>query len=135
MGLRGVEDVPAGEQVPGLEDSPPCVDLGPLHRRQKKSKGSLQAFRFYLDELSSTQVEWNPWGGAMPEPEYVARSRVVTTSRVLLELAFGWQWYLGDRVTRQSLGLLEFQVPGHFCPVLRIPTGTRLPSCRGSRRQ
>ena len=37
---------------------------------------------------------------------------MVTGSRVLLESAFGWQWYLGDRVTRQSLGFLEFQVPG-----------------------
>lgn len=46
----------------------------------------------------------------------MARSRVVTASRVLLESAFGWQWYLGDRVTQQSFGLLEFQVPGPFPP-------------------
>ncbi|KAI8530371.1 hypothetical protein RHMOL_Rhmol11G0052900 [Rhododendron molle] len=66
---------------------------------RKASKGSLLAFRAYLDELSSIQVEWDPWSSVEAEPEYIARSRVVIASRVLLELAFGWQWYLGDRVT------------------------------------
>ncbi|KAI8572277.1 hypothetical protein RHMOL_Rhmol01G0185700 [Rhododendron molle] len=47
------------------------------------------------------EVEWAPWNDIVPEPEYVARSRVVTWSQVLLELAFRWQWYLGDR--RQHL--------------------------------
>ncbi|XP_058225789.1 uncharacterized protein LOC131334672 isoform X2 [Rhododendron vialii] len=107
---------PPENKCPDLRTLPRALIWGPPHRGQKKSKGSLQAFRVYLDELSSTQIEWNPWGGAVPEPEYVARSRVVTASRVLLESAFGWQWYLGDRVTRQSLGLSEFQVPGPLPP-------------------
>ncbi|KAI8522357.1 hypothetical protein RHMOL_RhmolUnG0000600 [Rhododendron molle] len=85
VGLRGAEDVPAREQVPSPEDVPSCHDLG---------------------------VNWDPWTSVEPEPEYVTRSRAVTASRVLLESAFGWQWYLGDRVTRQSLELDEFLVPG-----------------------
>ncbi|KAI8547556.1 hypothetical protein RHMOL_Rhmol07G0205400 [Rhododendron molle] len=62
------------------------------------------------------EVEWNPWRTSGPEPEYLAQSRAVTASRVLLESAFGWQWYLGDRVVRQSLGYPEFQVPGPLPP-------------------
>ncbi|KAI8547640.1 hypothetical protein RHMOL_Rhmol07G0211200 [Rhododendron molle] len=85
---------------------------GPLHRGKKKSRGSLLAFRAYLDELLSSQVEWDPWSTAGPEPKYLAMSRVVTTSRVILESAFGWQWFLRDRVTRQLIGSSEFIVPG-----------------------
>ncbi|KAI8563686.1 hypothetical protein RHMOL_Rhmol03G0128600 [Rhododendron molle] len=62
------------------------------------------------------EVEWNPWRNAEPEPEYVAKSRVVIAGRVLLESAFGWQWYLGDRMTRPSLGTSEFVVPGLLPP-------------------
>jgi hypothetical protein len=66
--------------------------------------------------LIAFQVAWDPWRGEGPEPEYLERSRAVTASRVLLESAFGWQWYLGDRVTRQSLGSSEFLVPGPLPP-------------------
>ncbi|KAI8530462.1 hypothetical protein RHMOL_Rhmol11G0060400 [Rhododendron molle] len=69
---------------------PRAMIWGPLDKGKKKSKGSLLAFRVYLDELSNTQVEWDPWSNVEPEPEYVARSRVVTASRVLLESAFRW---------------------------------------------
>lgn len=62
------------------------------------------------------QVEWKPWGGGMLEPEYIARSRVVITSRGMLESAFLWQWYLGDCVTRQSLDIPMFQVPRPLSP-------------------
>ncbi|XP_058192286.1 uncharacterized protein LOC131309706 [Rhododendron vialii] len=95
---------------------PRAMIWGPMYSGKKKSRGSLLAFRTYLDELSGTQVDWNPWSGAEPEPAYLAESRVVTASRVLLESAFGWRWYLGDRVTRQSLGALDFQVPGPLPP-------------------
>ncbi|XP_058216804.1 uncharacterized protein LOC131327676 [Rhododendron vialii] len=83
---------------------------------EKRGRGDLNGFRIYLDELRPSQVEWDPWRVAEPEPEYLARSRVVTASRVMLESAFGWQWYLGDRVTRQSLGHARFQVPGPLPP-------------------
>lgn len=36
----------------------------------------------------------------------------MTRGRVLLESSYCWQWYLGDRVLRQSLGLDAFLVPG-----------------------
>ncbi|KAI8568132.1 hypothetical protein RHMOL_Rhmol02G0173600 [Rhododendron molle] len=62
------------------------------------------------------EINWNPWGVAGVELEYLASSRAITASRVLLESAFGWQWYLGDRVTRQSLGYTAFQVPGPLPP-------------------
>ncbi|XP_058217462.1 protein MAINTENANCE OF MERISTEMS-like [Rhododendron vialii] len=102
---------PLENKCPDLRMLPRAMIWGPLHRGKKKSRGSLLAFRSYLDELSGIQVEWNPWSNVEPEPEYLARSRVVIVSRVLLESAFGWQWYLGDRVTRQSLGFLEYQAP------------------------
>ncbi|XP_058224951.1 protein MAINTENANCE OF MERISTEMS-like [Rhododendron vialii] len=107
---------PPENKCPNLRMLPRAMIWGPMYSGKKKSRGSLLAFRTYLDELSGTQVDWNPWSGAEPEPEYLAQSRVVTASRVLLESAFGWRWYLGDRVTRQSLGTLDFQVPGPLPP-------------------
>ncbi|XP_058219438.1 protein MAINTENANCE OF MERISTEMS-like [Rhododendron vialii] len=101
------------------------LDLGILPRAhiwskknmgEKKVRGDLNGFRIYLNELRPSQIEWDPWRVARPEPEYLARSRVVMASRVLLESAFGWQWYLGDRVTHQSLGFTEFQAPGPLPP-------------------
>ena len=53
------------------------------------------------------------------EAEFLPRSREVTRSRVLLECPLGWQWYLGDRVTRQSLGLPTFVVPGLLPPLVQ----------------
>ncbi|KAI8524803.1 hypothetical protein RHMOL_Rhmol13G0178100 [Rhododendron molle] len=82
----------------------------------KEGRGQLNAFRLYLDELRAEQINWNPWRVAGAEPEYLARSRAITASRVLLESAFGWQWYLGDRVSCQSLGYTAFQVPGRLPP-------------------
>lgn len=35
---------------------------------------------------------------------------------MLLESPFGWRWYLGDRVTRQSLGLPQPMTPGLLPP-------------------
>ncbi|KAI8568362.1 hypothetical protein RHMOL_Rhmol02G0192400 [Rhododendron molle] len=60
------------------------------------------------------EVHWDR--GAKLEAEFLARSQEVTQSRVLLECPLGWQWYLGDRVTRQSLGLPVFVVPGLLPP-------------------
>jgi hypothetical protein len=70
------------------------------------------------------QVHWGRW--ARVEAAYLSRSREVTRSRVLLECPLGWQWYLGDRVTRQSLGLPAFVVPGVLPPqVQRTGSYTR----------
>ncbi|KAI8542717.1 hypothetical protein RHMOL_Rhmol08G0160800 [Rhododendron molle] len=98
--------------------SPTCkhLDLSTLPRAliwskknmgTKEGRGDLNAFRLYLDDLRTSHVY-------RPEPEYLARSRAVTASRVLLESAFDWQWYVGDRVTRQSLGYAVFQVPNEW---------------------
>jgi hypothetical protein len=44
----------------------------------------------------------------------------MSQGRVLLECPYGWRWYLGDRVIRQSLGAGFFRVPGPLPPrVLR----------------
>ncbi|KAF7145176.1 hypothetical protein RHSIM_Rhsim04G0043500 [Rhododendron simsii] len=59
--------------------------------------------------MSGPLVLWKLWTGL--QADFLVRSREVTRSRVLLESPFGWQWYLGERVTRQSLGLAEFRVP------------------------
>lgn len=60
------------------------------------------------------QIHWRCWDGL--EAECLVRSRELTRSRVILECPLGWQWYLGDRVTRQSLGLPVFVVPGPLPP-------------------
>ncbi|KAI8550394.1 hypothetical protein RHMOL_Rhmol06G0102800 [Rhododendron molle] len=63
---------------------------------------------------------------ARVEADFLPRSWEVTRSRVLLECPLGWQWYLGDRVARQSLGSPEFIVPGPLPPrVQRTETYTR----------
>ncbi|KAF7130486.1 hypothetical protein RHSIM_Rhsim10G0115000 [Rhododendron simsii] len=66
------------------------------------------------------QVLWNLWSGL--RANFLVRSREVTRSRVLLESPFGWQWYLREWVTRQSLGLTEFRVPVGV-PLLMLRTG------------
>ena len=52
---------------------------------------------------------------AVDEP-YLARSREITRGRVLLECQYGWFWYLGDRVLRQSMRAEVPQVPGRLPP-------------------
>ncbi|XP_058223092.1 uncharacterized protein LOC131332810 [Rhododendron vialii] len=81
-------------------------------------------FRRWLDNLTGVVVRWDRWAGM--EADFLPRSREVTRSRVLLECPLGWQWYLGDRVTRQSLGLPAFVVPGLLPPrVQRTESYTR----------
>ena len=52
---------------------------------------------------------------AVTEP-YLTRSREITRGRVLLECQYGWFWYLGDRVVRQSIQAEGPQVPGRLPP-------------------
>ncbi|KAI8529966.1 hypothetical protein RHMOL_Rhmol11G0017100 [Rhododendron molle] len=85
---------------PDLSTLPRAVIWSKKNMGTKEGKGDLNAFTLYLDDLKASQINWDPWRAAGPEPEYLARSRAVTASRVLLESAFGWQWCLGDRVTR-----------------------------------
>jgi hypothetical protein len=60
------------------------------------------------------QVRWNIWD-AINEP-YLDSSRKLTRGRVLLECQYGWFWYLGDRVVRQSIRAGGPQVPGRLPP-------------------
>ncbi|KAI8546934.1 hypothetical protein RHMOL_Rhmol07G0158200 [Rhododendron molle] len=103
---------PAQCKHPDLSTLPHALIWSKKNMGSKEGRGSLNAYRLYLDELRASQINWNPWRVAGVEPVYLARSRAITASRVLLESAFGWQWYLGDRVSRQSLGYTAFQVPG-----------------------
>ncbi|KAI8571324.1 hypothetical protein RHMOL_Rhmol01G0110900 [Rhododendron molle] len=95
---------------PDLSTLPRALIWSKKYMGPKEGRGSLDAYRLYLDELRASQINWNPWRVAGAEPGYLARSRV------LLESAFGWQWCLGDRVSRQSLGYTAFQVPGPLSP-------------------
>ncbi|KAI8550606.1 hypothetical protein RHMOL_Rhmol06G0120500 [Rhododendron molle] len=101
---------------PDLSTLPRALIWSKKNMGTKEGRGDLNAFRLYLDDLKASQINWDPWRVAGSEPEYLARSRAVTASRVLLESAFGWQWYLEDRVARQSLGYTMFQVPGPLLP-------------------
>ena len=38
---------------------------------------------------------------------------------MLLECPYGWRWYLGDRVSRQSLGIDHFRVPSPLPPLVQ----------------
>ncbi|KAI8555055.1 hypothetical protein RHMOL_Rhmol05G0144700 [Rhododendron molle] len=84
------------------------------YRRAKERRGQVMTFQRWLDNITGVTVYWDRW--ARLEADFLPRSREVTRSRVLLECPLGWQWYLGDRVTRQSLGLPEFVVPGALSP-------------------
>ncbi|KAF7134587.1 hypothetical protein RHSIM_Rhsim08G0143300 [Rhododendron simsii] len=70
--------------------------------------------------MSGPLVLWKLWTGL--QADFLVQSREVTRNRILLESPFGWQWYLGERVTRQSLGLAEFRVPVGV-PLLMLRTG------------
>ncbi|KAI8538419.1 hypothetical protein RHMOL_Rhmol09G0101700 [Rhododendron molle] len=88
VGLQGIEDVPSREQLQRGKDAAACHDMGAV--------AHCYCFNVVADIpclgcLNGMQVEWDPWVSADPELEYLAWSRVVAVSRVLLESAFGWQ--------------------------------------------
>ncbi|KAI8572039.1 hypothetical protein RHMOL_Rhmol01G0167700 [Rhododendron molle] len=103
----------------------PCaLAWGKEYRRAKERRGQVMTFRRWLDNITGVTVHWDRW--ARLEADFLPRSREVIRSRVLLECPLGWQWYLGDRVTRQSLGSPELIVPGPLPPrVQRTETHTR----------
>lgn len=69
------------------------------------------------DETFSSQVKWNVWDRL--NKDYLVRSRVLTQSRVLLECPYGWQWYMGDRVSHQSLEIDHFRVLSPIHPFVQ----------------
>ncbi|KAI8559656.1 hypothetical protein RHMOL_Rhmol04G0190200 [Rhododendron molle] len=103
---------------------PRALAWSPEYRRSKERRGQVMTFQRWLDNITGVTVYWDRWAGL--EADFLPRSREVTRSRVLLECPLGWQWYLGDRVTRQSLGSPKFIVPGPLPPrVQRTETYTR----------
>ncbi|XP_034197981.1 uncharacterized protein LOC117613481 [Prunus dulcis] len=89
-----------------------------------KSKRDLQhhlePFRVMMRHLTTDQVNWNPWGTNDSElPEEVQKTVPATRKRILLEGPAGSAWFLGERVTMQSLGTPSPQVP-------KIPPRTML---------
>ncbi|KAF7123296.1 hypothetical protein RHSIM_Rhsim12G0011600 [Rhododendron simsii] len=81
-------------------------------REMKRGGKDLVMHRLFLDQLTKEQVNWDLW--AMIDPMVHAdllRSRQATGQRILLEGPFCRQWYLGERVVRQSLGYNVFRVP------------------------
>ncbi|KAI8571124.1 hypothetical protein RHMOL_Rhmol01G0093900 [Rhododendron molle] len=93
---------------------PRALAWGKEYRRAKERRGQVMTFRRWLDNITGVTVHWDRW--ARMEADFLLRSREVTRSRVLLECPLGWQWYLGDRVTRQLLGSPEFIVSGPLLP-------------------
>ncbi|KAF7124294.1 hypothetical protein RHSIM_Rhsim12G0012700 [Rhododendron simsii] len=60
----------------------------------------------------SGKVNWDVWAGLDPVAHAnLLRSRQASSRRILLEGPFCRQWYLGERVVRQSLGYDFFKVP------------------------
>lgn len=103
--------------VPAPKNSHPNKDVFPRaekwaqqHVGKGAFKGDLRGFRLFLDQSVGATVHWNVWG-RWRQP-YLTQSREMTRGGVLLESPYGWQWYLGERVLRQSLGIDFFRVPG-----------------------
>ncbi|KAI8568229.1 hypothetical protein RHMOL_Rhmol02G0182400 [Rhododendron molle] len=53
---------------PDLSTLPCALIWSKEHRGTKEGRGSLNAYRLYLDELRASQIEWNPWRNSGPEP-------------------------------------------------------------------
>ncbi|KAI8524807.1 hypothetical protein RHMOL_Rhmol13G0178500 [Rhododendron molle] len=68
---------------PDLSTLPRALIWSKKNMGTKEGRGDLNAFRLYLDDLRASQINWDPWRVAGLEPEYLARSRAVTASRVL----------------------------------------------------
>lgn len=56
------------------------------------------------------QVNWAPWG-QFYDLQKVKDSQVATSRRILLPGPYGAEWYLGERVSIQSLSTDAFFVP------------------------
>ncbi|KAI8559363.1 hypothetical protein RHMOL_Rhmol04G0167400 [Rhododendron molle] len=70
---------------PNLSTLPRALIWSKKNMGSKEGRGDLNAFRLYLDDLRASQINWDPWRVAGAEPEYLARSRAITASRVELE--------------------------------------------------
>lgn len=57
------------------------------------------------------QIIWCPWVLSKSLPRVIARCEEWSRRRILLVSHKGGAWYLGERVSRQSLGTLEQCIP------------------------
>lgn len=98
-----------------------CISclFGPIARKSGSfsciyfsSNLSFILFLVLNENGTKTQVKWDVWAG-IDERAFadLLRSREVASKRILLEGPYCRQWYLGERVVRQSLGYGAFRVP------------------------
>ncbi|XP_058213858.1 protein MAIN-LIKE 2-like [Rhododendron vialii] len=81
-------------------------------RGKKEGRKNLTTYRLFLDQLMKEHVIWDVWAGVDPVVHAdLLRSGQANGRRILLEGPFCRQWYLGERVVRQSLGYDVFRVP------------------------
>ncbi|KAF7142899.1 hypothetical protein RHSIM_Rhsim05G0049200 [Rhododendron simsii] len=81
-------------------------------RGKKEGRKNLTTYRLFLDQLTKEHVNWDVWTGVDPMVHAdLLRSGQANGRRILLEGPFCRQWYLGERVVRQSLGYDVFRVP------------------------
>lgn len=77
-----------------------------------KKKFDYDDLKDMLRKLRRKEVNMHPWGTDQDKlPTYVRQSSQYTKSRVLLDGPCGPAWYLGERVSVQSLGLISPRVP------------------------
>lgn len=70
------------------------------------------------------QVNWHPWGTRRSKwPQYVKDSIPATQKRILLVGSAGRAWYLGERVSVQSLNTEHPKIP-------HKPPSTMLDGCK-----
>lgn len=73
---------------------------------------NLEQFRTTLWYITIDQVNWHMWEiKDVILHDYVQNSILMTKQRILLQGQAGYAWYLGERVSVQSLGTPEPWVP------------------------
>ena len=65
----------------------------------------------FFNEFLSMQIVWSPWLWDASVPDYINRCNEQTKKRLLLVSEREGAWYLGEQVTRQSLGTPEQCIP------------------------
>ncbi|XP_062085493.1 protein MAINTENANCE OF MERISTEMS-like [Humulus lupulus] len=71
----------------------------------------LKYYREKLTNLTLDEVDLCPWGDEEIQPYYVALNEVANSSRILLVGPNGAEWYLGERVSMQSCGIVPNRIP------------------------
>jgi len=73
---------------------------------------NLEQFRTTMRYMTTDQVNWHPWGSDDTTlKHYVQSSIPATKQRILLDGPAGYAWYLGERVSVQSIGTPDQRIP------------------------